>query len=55
MIKTEQKQQSLHENKELTSAHTLSGTMMFGRMREGDMSMEVFLCFGLCLSRSLCF
>lgn len=36
------------------AALTLSGIMIFGRTREGDMSI-VFLCFGLCLSRSLCF
>lgn len=35
-------------------ALTLSGIMIFGRTRDGDMSI-VFLCFGLCLSRSLCF
>lgn len=40
--------------KEWRSVLTLSGTIMLGRTREGDMSM-VFLCFGLCLSRSLCF
>lgn len=40
--------------KKQKSALTLSGTMMFGRTREGDMSMD-FLCLGLCLSRSLCF
>lgn len=43
-----------HDSPKQRSALTLSGTMMFGRTREGDMSM-VFLCFGLCLSRSLCF
>lgn len=44
-----------HKHEEMNGiALTLSGIMIFGRTREGDMSM-VFLCFGLCLSRSLCF
>ena len=34
---------------------TLSGTVVFRRTREGDMSSGVFLCLGLCLSLSLCF
>lgn len=39
----------------LNNALTLSGTMMFGRTSDGDMSMEPFLCLGLYRSRSLCF